>query len=211
MLRQEAAQIIRNTMPTYSLVPPAAKALRQMPVGNFFSFHAEQFRNMYYSTIQARKEIFSGNEVLEARGYKRLAGVTSVGAAGGVGLEEATKFAYGVTTEEHEAVKALALPEWAKGSNLAYGRNPITGELYYSDLQFVDPTAPVVNMIRASLDELLNPSIPDEAFASRMLSATSEGAMSFLKPFVSETLLTEALVDSFFSSHKRRCFCWKKD
>ena len=197
LLRQEAAQIIRNTMPTYSLVPPAAKALRQMPVGNFFSFHAEQFRNMYYSTIQARKEIFSGNEVLEARGYKRLAGVTSVGAAGGVGLEEATKFAYGVTTEEHEAVKALALPEWAKGSNLAYGRNPITGELYYSDLQFVDPTAPVVNMIRSSLDELLNPSIPDEAFASRMLSATSEGAMSFLKPFVSETLLTEALVDSF--------------
>ena len=197
LLRQEAAQIIRNTMPTYSLVPPAAKALRQMPVGNFFSFHAEQFRNMYYSTIQARKEIFSGNEVLEARGYKRLAGVTSVGAAGGVGLEEATKFAYGVTTEEHEAVKALALPEWAKGSNLAYGRNPITGELYYSDLQFVDPTAPVVNMIRSSLDELLNPSIPNEAFASRMLSATSEGAMSFLKPFVSETLLTEALVDSF--------------
>jgi hypothetical protein len=200
LLRQEAAQIIRNTMPTYSLVPPAAKALRKMPIGNFFSFHAEQFRNMYYSTIQARKEIFSGNEVLEARGYKRLAGITSIGAAGGVGLEEGTKFAYGVTTEEHEAVRALALPEWAKGSNLAYGRNPITGELYYSDLQFVDPTAPVVNLIRSSLNELLNPNVPNQSYAQRMLEATAAGVGSFLKPFVSETLLTEAMLDGILAA-----------
>jgi hypothetical protein len=200
LLRQEAAQIIRNTMPTYSLVPPAAKALRKMPIGNFFSFHAEQFRNMYYSTIQARKEIFSGNEVLEARGYKRLAGITSIGAAGGVGLEEGTKFAYGVTTEEHEAVRALALPEWAKGSNLAYGRNPITGKLYYSDLQFVDPTAPVVNLIRSSLNELLNPNVPNQAYAQRMLEATAAGVGSFLKPFVSETLLTEAMLDGILAA-----------
>ena len=195
VLKQEAAEIIRNTMPTYSLVPPAAKGLRKLPVGNFFSFHAEQFRNVYHSFIRAREEIFSGNEVLTKRGYQRLAGITTVGMSGGIGLTEATKFAFGVTNEEHEAVRKLMLPEWSKNSDIAYGRNPATGELYYIDLQFTDPTAPVTNLIKASLNEFLDPDVPNQEWEARLIDATEEGMKSFLAPFVDETLLTTAAFD----------------
>ena len=195
LLKQEAAEIIRNTMPTYSLVAPAAKGLRKLPIGNFFSFHAEQFRNMYHSLIRARGEIFSGNEVLVKRGYQRLAGATTIGLSGGVAMTEATKFAFGVSNEQHEAVKKLMLPEWSKNSDIAYGINPATGELYYIDLQFTDPTAPVTNLIKATLNEFLDPDVPDQAWEQRLLDATQEGMKSFLSPFVDETLLTTAAYD----------------
>ena len=41
-LEKKAAEIIRNTLPTYDLVPTAAKALRKLPIGNFFAFTAER-------------------------------------------------------------------------------------------------------------------------------------------------------------------------
>ena len=39
-LEKEAATIIRNTMPTYDLVPAGFQELRAMPFGNFYSFFA---------------------------------------------------------------------------------------------------------------------------------------------------------------------------
>jgi len=195
VLKQEAAEIIRNTMPTYSLVPPAAKALSKMPIGNFFSFHAEQFRNVYHTLIRSREEIFSGNQVLVERGYKRLAGITTIGLSGGVGLSEATKFAFGVSNEQDAAIKTLALPEWSKNSDIAYGRNPLTGELYYMDLQFTDPTAPVTNLVKSTLNEFFDPTTSQDAYAKRLLNATYGGMKSFMQPFVDEALLTEAALD----------------
>mgnify|MGYP003665258761 FL=1 len=70
-LEKEAADIIRNTMPTYDMVPEGAKALRRLPIGNFYSFTAERFRNNYHTIMQGRKEILSGNDILVERGLNR--------------------------------------------------------------------------------------------------------------------------------------------
>lgn len=52
LLKQEAANIIRDTMPTYDLIAPGIQKLRRLPIGNFFSFTAEQYRNNYNTLLR---------------------------------------------------------------------------------------------------------------------------------------------------------------
>ena len=69
-LEKQASQIVTNTMPTYDKVPPAIKAIRRLPIGNFVSFPAEILRNTVYSVKQSIKEISTPNSVIKARGVK---------------------------------------------------------------------------------------------------------------------------------------------
>ena len=38
-LKQEAARIVKNTVPNYAYVGSAVKTSRILPIGNFMSFH----------------------------------------------------------------------------------------------------------------------------------------------------------------------------
>jgi len=73
-LEREAAEITKNTLPTYSFVPRGIQQLRALPIGNFFSFPAEMARTTVNIVGQGLKEISSGNSVLFQRGAQRLAG-----------------------------------------------------------------------------------------------------------------------------------------
>lgn len=194
-LIDEAATIVRNTLPTYELVPVAARQLRNYPVGNFFSFHAERFRNSYETFKRGIKEIRSDNDVLVNRGIDRLAGKLTFGSFAAAGINEGTKLLFGVSDKDDENYKNLVAPEWAKNSELAYFRNT-DGDLYYVDMQFTDPDAPVNNLVRGIYNEMLNPEIPEEQVIARLDDAFITGAKSFFKPFVDEALLTDVLLDA---------------
>ena len=43
-LKQEAARIVKNTVPNYAYVGSAVKTARILPIGNFMSFPAEMIR-----------------------------------------------------------------------------------------------------------------------------------------------------------------------
>ena len=83
ILEQQAAQITRDVMPTYDMIPAGFRALRYSPWGNYFSFHAERFRNTVKTYKQGYKEINSDNEIIRQRGYQRLGAKVVVGARGG--------------------------------------------------------------------------------------------------------------------------------
>ena len=196
-LERKAAEIIRDTMPTYDLIPVGAKALRKMPFGNFFAFAAERFRNTYHTFKRSRDEIFSGNKVLEARGYNRLAGKIGIGLGGGYAIGEGSKILYGVGEDIHRAYKDLLLPEWSKNSQIAYFRNE-KGELMYFDLSYTDPDAPVLDVMRAGLNEFLRKDRPTRGTAGDIGAATVAGMKRFFEPFVSEALISQAAVDVIF-------------
>ena len=110
-------------MPTYDLIPESAKLLRRMPFGNFFSFASERFRNTYHTFVRSHEEIFSGNKVLETRGYNRLASKLGVGLGGSVATVEASKFLYGITEEQDKAYQDLLVPPWSTNSAVGYYRD----------------------------------------------------------------------------------------
>ena len=196
-LERKAAEIIRDTMPTYDLIPSSAKFLRKMPFGNFFAFSAERFRNTYHTLKRSRDEINSGNKVLEERGFNRLAGKIGIGLTGSYAVQESSKLIYGVTEDLHQAYKDLALPDWSKNSAIAYLRND-KGELLYFDMSYTDPDAPVLDVIRATLGEFTRKDRPTRGLGKDIGVATLQGMKKFFEPYVSEALLSQAVLDVAF-------------
>lgn len=120
-LEREAAQIVRNTIPTYSLVPTGIKQLRKLPIGNFFSFPAEMVRTTINIAKQGSKELMlSGNNTIRLRGARRLGGLSIFGAAGSEGLSSFTKMWHGVSDEEEEALRLINPKDYSKNSKFVF-------------------------------------------------------------------------------------------
>ena len=198
-LKQEAADIVRNTFPTYELVSFGAQRLRTLPYGNFFSFHAERFRNTYETYKRSFIEIKSNNKVLMQRGFDRLAGKLSYGAFGTTAVSLASRKLLGVTEEDDRHYKNLYGKPWEKNSEWVYSTDK-EGNLFYIDTQYTDPDAPVNNVIRGILRELTDPNTPADSAFKRISDATMEGFREFLTPFMDETLLTERIIDAVFQA-----------
>jgi len=195
-LEKEAATIIRNTMPTYDLVPQGFQELRALPFGNFYSFFAERWRNSYHSLTQGLREVKSGNAELVERGYKRLASQIAIGYAGSEGVNQFSKYSFGVSDEEEKAIKDLVLPYWSKNSTIGYQRDK-NGNLQWVDLSFTDPQAPIIDVFKNGLDEFLNPNTPDAKTSEKIIGGMYQSLTTLAKPFMTEALFTERLLEAF--------------
>ena len=197
VLKQEAADIIRDTMPTYDLIAPSIQQLRKAPFGNFFSFTAEQYRNNYNTMMRGMNEIRSGNEVLVQRGMQRLASQIAVTYGMGKGATDFSKKYFGITDEDERAIRNLDLPPWSKSSALVFNRDE-NGNIEYVDLTYTDPTAPVTDVFRAFLNEALDTSKPSEYVGQKLLKGIVESSILFFKPFVGPAILTDKVLDLAF-------------
>ena len=196
VLKQEASDIVRNTMPTYDLIAPTLLGIRKLPIGNFFSFTAEQWRNNYHTLLRGVDEVASGNEALVERGMQRLAGQMTVTYAGYKGLTDTSKYFFGVSDEEEQAVRDLDLAEWSQNSAIVFDRTK-EGFLEYTDLTYTDPSAPVTDVFRAFIGEVTegrNPKDTKEKIGAGIMAA----AKSFIKPFVDPSIVSAALLDVLF-------------
>src|SRR5690606_4770270 len=107
---KEAAERIRNTYPTYSMVGRAMNWLRRFPLaGTFVSFPAEIIRTTGNMMRYAYQDIRSDNPKRRALGMKRIAGLSFV-ASFAWAVQSITKAMFGVDDEEEEAVRLLAAP-----------------------------------------------------------------------------------------------------
>ena len=183
-------------MPTYDLVPEGFQQLRGLPFGNFYSFFAERWRNSYHSLMQGVKEVNSGNAELIERGYKRLASQIAVGYAGGKGVNEFSKKAFGISDEEEKAIKDIALPWWSKNSTLGYQRDE-NGNIQWVDLSFTDPQAPIIDVFKNGLDEFLNPDTPASTIIDKLAAGMLSSLITLSKPFMTEALFTERLLEVY--------------
>tara|TARA_R110002167_G_scaffold812_2_gene3536 strand:+ start:969 stop:5411 length:4443 start_codon:yes stop_codon:yes gene_type:complete len=194
-LEREAAQIVRNTIPTYSLVPTGIKQLRKLPIGNFFSFPAEMVRTTINIAKQGSKELMlSGNNTIRLRGARRLGGLSIFGAAGSEGLSSFTKMWHGVSDEEEEALRLINPKDYSKNSKFVFYRDK-EGGLYKNDFSFIDPYDVLKRPIQAAIYEIANGKYTEEDMDKVLLDASLEGINEFMKPFVSEALLTSALAN----------------
>ena len=193
-LKQEAADVVRATMPTYDLIAPGLQELRKLPIGNFFSFTAEQFRNNYNTTMRAAQELRSGNKVIQDRGMNRLASQVTTTYLFSKGLTDFSKLAFGISDEDEKAVRDLNLAPWSKNSALLFSKDN-KGNIQYIDLTYTDPSAPVTDNFRNILNLITDPTESMETVDRNIIGQTIEGLEFFLRPFVDEALLTEAVTD----------------
>jgi len=146
-----AAERIRNTYPTYSMVGRGMRWLSRFPLaGTFVSFPSEIVRTSANMMRTTASDLKSENPKIRALGRKRAAGMAMV-SAGFYALSAMTAAALGVDDDEEEAIRDLG-PPWQDNSTFMYlGRDP-DGKLRYVDLSFLDPYGfwkrPVTAMMR---------------------------------------------------------------
>lgn len=192
-LKQEAAMIARNTIPTYSNVPMWTKFFRNKLFGTFMSFNYEIARTFVQTQLRAVHELKSGNRTLQVRGAKRLIASHSLYGTAGVGLSWAAAWAWNsmmsalgendeISEEENEA-RSLWRQPWSRASNMLF----IDNEWEFDVSNFL-PMAVTENFFKKIWEDVGN----DELSPKTIYDA----AETFLGPYV-DTNLGGALYSSF--------------
>ena len=177
-LRQDVANIIKDTYPTYSRVPLSIKALRRFPyLGAFISFPAEIIRTTKNTYSLSMKELATPG--LREIGAKRFAAMT-----GTLMLPEITRQVFnnlsGVSSEEEKALRRF-FPWWSKNGTPLISKEK-NGHYNYFDLKYSDPYSylkePLVAAMRAggepdvhywqAFGALIQPFTDEKIFASKL-------------------------------------------
>ncbi len=181
-LERETARMVRNTYPTYSLVPRAVRKLRRFPLlGTFVSFPWEVMRTTKNTLALMASELKSSNRRVRFIGAQRLVGSLAAASWSGL-LATYARHLLGMTDDEDEEAREL-LPVWNKNSDILWLGRDEKGNRTFVDLSYTDP----YKYLKTPLMALLR----GEDWQEKL--TRSVGAL--LEPFMSEELATKAAID----------------
>ena len=181
---KEAAQRIRDTYPTYSMVGLAMQKLRRFPLaGTFVSFPAEIIRTTFNSMKYIRKDWNTPG--MRPRAIQRMIGMSIV-ASFAYALQEALKSLYDVDDDEEEAARIVGAP-WNRNSNLWFMGRDEQGHLQYIDGSFLDP----YNYLKRPFTALMR----DQPIDDALVSATADMLSPFLGTDIAFTGIYEVLAN----------------
>ena len=192
-LEKQASQIVTNTMPTYDKVPPAIKAIRRLPIGNFVSFPAEILRNTVYSVKQSIKEISTPNSVIKARGVKRMTGNVIVGGIGLKSLSEGFNIVQDYSEEVINAVKSF-VPSWSENSEIILLNND-PNNLQYIDPSYTYPYEILHKPIRTAINEYYKGNTNNKNLDEIITNAGIQAIKQFVLFFADESMITAKILD----------------
>ena len=191
-LDEEAANIVRNTVPNYAYVSDTVRALRRLPLGTFMSFPSEILRTTTNIAHRGIKEI--NDPALRSIGMKRLIGLTTVLGAAPYGIQQGFQALYDVTNEELNALRRY-LPEWSKNSTILPIRDEDTGELKYIDFSHGNAYDTAIRPVTTVLNNIQDGITDEQVLMRGLLRGMYEAAGELASPFISEAIYTQALVD----------------
>ena len=114
-----ASDRVINTMPTYGVASPAARALGRMPIGTYALFPSEMLRTTKNIVSLAVKDTYqgisTGNKAQAIHGMRKLAGLGAMG-AGIDAYVRTNNEVLGVDKDTQRGLEAFA-PDWGKGGN----------------------------------------------------------------------------------------------
>ena len=196
-LDEVAGNLVRNQVPNYGYVGRTAKALRQSPFGNFIAFPLEIIRTGNNIIDQSINEITSGIPELVGLGYKRLFSFgTTVGGIP-LAMTEYFKAQNNVTEDELTALRRF-VPEWSKNSTLLPTGRDEKGYLKYIDFSYSNAYDTLVRPFRTVLNEIANGEGSEASLKKALGTGITESFLELMNPFISESIYTEALMDSTF-------------
>lgn len=138
-IEERAAYLVRNTYPTYSLVPKVVKKIRRVPVfGTFVSFPWEVYRTIG-NTMRVISDEWQDPDLRPIAAQRIAGSLIAATSTGALSLTTAA-LVYDGHEEKEEAMREF-LPPWSENSQLAHlGRNA-EGSPLIIDIGFTDPYA----------------------------------------------------------------------
>jgi len=203
-LKEEAADIVKNTVPNYAFVSDTVRALRRFPIGNFMSFPSEIIRttgNIFRRAINEIKDPVTGKinpitstNPLKGIGMRRLMGMAMTHTMIPALLTSGAMALHDISREELAAIRRF-LPQWSKNSTLIPIRDEETGELKVIDSSrgnaydtIIRPFVSLLNNIQQGIDD-------EEVLMRGFSRGIAEATGELLNPFVDESIYTEAFMD----------------
>jgi len=208
-----ATDLVKQTMPTYSMVPEVIKSLRRIPVmGNFMAFPAEIIRTSGNIVNRAVKELgFKATpEMIQAMGEQqarafarqvrgigaeRLTGYISMATVAPVAMRDAAHNILGITEAEEDLLEKNK-PFWSVGNTMMFLEKPdedLNAEVV--DLSYMLPYEFMLAPARAAAEVYQQKGEIGANEAEQIGFAAIEAFKKFSEPFASEALATERLVD----------------
>jgi hypothetical protein len=198
MLDEEAADIVRNTVPNYEYVGLLQRGLRWSPLGNFVSFPSEMIRTSFNIAERGIKEIVRGTRTGNGGdirdGIGRLVGLGGVGILGGEALVWTGQTMFDVGDKKVEAIRRFVAP-WAKNSPLMPTGQDENGNYKFIDLGNILAYETVVEPARAILLEVAQGETNEDRLMETLRKGLFRATADILEPFISESIWAAALVD----------------
>ena len=190
-LKEEAADIVRNTVPNYAYVSDTVRALRRLPLGTFMSFPSEILRTTTNIAQRAIREI--NDPVLRNIGIKRLIGLGTVMYIAPNVIQSGFQIVNNVTNEQLQALKQY-LPDWSKNSTILPIRSK-DGELKYIDFSHGNAYDVATRPIQTLINEVQKGITDEEVLMKGVYRGMAQAAGELASPFISEAIYTEAIID----------------
>jgi hypothetical protein len=218
-LKEEAADIVRNTVPNYAYVSDVVKGLRSTPFGNFASFPSaimnsavgikqRIFKEMRHSkptrggsmlpvVFETGKGLVKNDNPLYGIGAKRMLGAATAFGSLGVGLGAAWQAIYGTTDRQLEALERWVAPFEQNDKKFITKEVDENGKAKYFYTNWSNNNA--YDYLEAPFRILatrIQQGIETEDQLSRgFVKGISDAFKNFTEPFVSESIAPEAIID----------------
>jgi hypothetical protein len=217
-LENEAADIVRNTVPNYAYVSDIVKGLRSTPFSNFASFpnalmnsgmgvgsrilkemrHSKPTKgsNMTPMVFEIGKGFVKNDNPLYGIGMKRLIGASTAFGSIGVGLGEGYKSLNGITDEQEEALERWVAP-FEKGDKKFLSYDKDKKAYYYQNWSNNNAYDYLEQPFRTILRAVQEGIQTDEQLIPGLVKGISTAFSRATEPFVSESIAPEAIIDIF--------------
>jgi hypothetical protein len=215
-LKEQAANIVKNTVPNYAYVGAVVKTSRLLPIGNFMSFPSEVIRTTVNIAEQGLKELrhsrptigsnvtpwvfdkklgklVKNDNIMYGTGLKRISGMATTLTAVPVAVTEGAKALYNVTEEEINALRQF-VPDWSKNSTIIPVRDD-DGELRYIDFSHSNAYDVIGRPFRTLFNNIMEGSENGDTLLNSFVNGVGEASAEIMNPFISESIWTEAITD----------------
>tara|TARA_R100001460_G_scaffold520_2_gene2574 strand:- start:61 stop:4104 length:4044 start_codon:yes stop_codon:yes gene_type:complete len=218
-LKEEAADIVRNTVPNYAYVSDVVKGLRSTPFGNFASFPSaimnsavgikqRIFKEMKHSkptkggsmlpvVFEVGKGLVKNNNPLYGIGAKRLLGSATAFGSLGTGIGAGYQAIYGTTDRQLEALERWVAPFEQNDKKFIIKEVDENGKARYFYTNWSNNNAyDYLESPFRTLATRIQQGIETEDQLSRgFVKGISDAFKNFTEPFVSESIAPEAIID----------------
>ena len=221
-IEDEAADIVRNTIPNYAYVSDIVKGLRVSPFGNFASFpnaimnsavgiggriikemkHSKPITGSSMTPIvyEIGKGFVKNDNPFYEIGMKRLLGSAATFGTLGVGIGAGFKSIFGTTDDQERALERWVAPyEIADKKFISYEVDKKTGKktFYYQNWSNNNAYDYLESPFRRMLKSVQDGIETEDQLIKGFIQGISDAFSKSIEPFVSESIAPEVLFDIF--------------